>query len=523
MKIRKILFIIIFSIIIFMTFSLKVSAMTIVIDPGHGGKDSGSSYGDIVEKDVTMKIANYLKEYLNDYEGVKILMTHTGTTMSLEDRADFARNNQADLLISIHINSSNASYKNGAEAYVTYRTDLPKYNNQMTQLGNKILNNISKLGVANNGVATRVVVNSNGDSEYKYFDGSNGDYYAIIRRSMKGGHAKDLGDDFRDGSGVSAILVEHAYLSNSHDRELLDSDNDLRNLAKADCDAIVSQYGLIKNEIIDITEYLFDSKYYADMNSDLKAAFGYNENLLLNHYKVCGIREGRQASPVFDPKYYLNKYGDLKAAFGNDYYSAYSHFINCGCREGRAGSKFFDGNYYLNTYGDLQAAYNRNYTKALKHFALWGLNEGRQGSSEGKYYDQAQVDIRDFMFDANYYYNLYPDIQSVIGYNPDLLRYHYYNFGVKEGRQASPVFDPKYYLNSYNDLKSSFGNNYESAYNHFIRNGIGEGRRGSKEFDPKFYLSNYGDLSNTFGNNYSKALSHYMICGIKEGRSGSNN
>ena len=364
-----------------MTFSLKVSAMTIVIDPGHGGKDSGSSYGDIVEKDVTMKIANYLKDYLNDYEGVKILMTHTGTTMSLEDRTDFARNNQADLLISIHINSSNASYKNGAEAYVTYRTDLPKYNNQMTQLGNKILNNISKIGVANNGVATRVVVNSNGDSEYKYFDGSNGDYYAIIRRSMKGGHAKDLGDDFRDGSGVSAILVEHAYLSNSHDRELLDSDNDLRNLAKADCDAIVSQYGLIKNEIIDITEYLFDSKYYADMNSDLKTAFGYNENLLLNHYKVCGIREGRQASPVFDPKYYLNSYNDLKSSFGNNYESAYNHFIRNGIGEGRRGSKEFDPKFYLSNYGDLSNTFGNNYSKALSHYMICGIKEGRSGSN----------------------------------------------------------------------------------------------------------------------------------------------
>ena len=92
-----------------------------------------------------MTISKYLKEYLSGYAGVDVMLTHNGSTMSIEDRAEFARNNKADLLISVHINSVNETSVNGAEAYVTYRTDLPKYNQEMTSLANLILRNISKL------------------------------------------------------------------------------------------------------------------------------------------------------------------------------------------------------------------------------------------------------------------------------------------------------------------------------------------------------------------------------------------
>ena len=543
------LMILVILIFVFILFPNKVDAMTIVLDPGHGGNDSGSSSENLIEKDITLKISNYLKEYLSEYENVSVLLTHNGSTMSIQDRADFARNNNADLLVSIHINSSNASFKKGAEVYVTSRTDLPKYNKEMTELGNRILANISMIGIDNNGVSTRIAENSNGDPEYKYFDNSNGDYYGIIRRAMKGGHATDLGDDFSDGSGIPTVLVEHAYLSNSSDKQFINSDEKLKKIAKADCDAIVSYYGLSKNENIDITEYLFDSTCYADVNKDLKAAYGYDKNLLYNHYKIFGINEGRQASPIFNPKYYLNKYSDLKSAFGNNYYLAYNHFIVFGIKEGRAGSKFFDSKYYLNTYNDLKKSFNNNYTKAVKHFMLFGINEGRAGSGEFnvknyydncstyirnnlgknyiKYYEHSEganviidnaIDISEYLFDANTYYNLYSDLQVAIGYNPELLKIHYYTFGIKEGRKASCVFDPKFYLNTYTDLKNAFGENYEAAYNHFISFGINEGRAGSSEFNPKNYLNNYQDLSNVFGTNYSKALRHFIIFGRNEQR-----
>ncbi len=284
---KKVLFLFIFMlcVMILPVFSHNVKALTIVIDPGHGGNDDGASNSGLVESELTMKIATYLKEYLSEYPDLNIILTHTGQTMSLEDRADFARNNKADLMLSIHINSNQVTSLQGCEAYVTYRTDLPKYNENMTRLGNMILRNIQKLGISGIGtVQTKKVVNSENEDEYKYFDGTPGDYYGIIRRSMKGGHELGLGPNFGDGSGVPVVLIEHAYLSNSHDRAFLDSDDDLRALARADCDAVVEFYSLSKTNNIDISGYMFDSEFYYNKYEDLRNAFGYNVEALKNHY-----------------------------------------------------------------------------------------------------------------------------------------------------------------------------------------------------------------------------------------------
>ena len=62
---------------------------------------------------------------------------------------------------------------------------------------------------------------------------------------------------------------------------------------------------------IDITNYIFDARTYADLNQDLKNAFGYNEQALKNHWLNIGIGEGRQASIAFDVKYYLENYKEF--------------------------------------------------------------------------------------------------------------------------------------------------------------------------------------------------------------------
>lgn len=149
-----------------------------------------------------------------------------------------ARNNNADLYVSIHINDTTDHNVNGANVFVTSRTELPKYKEGMTILGNKILDNLNKLGIKNNGVINNKLCQDR-EPQYQYYDGSQADYYADIRHAMRGDSIDDLGQDFRDGSGIPTVLIEHCYMNNSHDVTFLDSEEDLKNLAKADADAIV--------------------------------------------------------------------------------------------------------------------------------------------------------------------------------------------------------------------------------------------------------------------------------------------
>lgn len=202
----------------------------------------------LIEKNIALKIANYLQDYLNQYYNVKVILTHDGTNFpgddTLSDRAMVARRNNADLYVSLHINDISNKSVNGANVYVTNRTELYKYKEGMTLLGNKILNNLNSLGIKNNGVINdKMCRNTDNDPKYKYYDGKNADYYGDIRYAMKG-DTSGLGADLSDGSGVSAVLIEHCYINNDYDSQFLDSDQDLKRLAEADGKAIADYFNL---------------------------------------------------------------------------------------------------------------------------------------------------------------------------------------------------------------------------------------------------------------------------------------
>lgn len=224
--------------------------IVLVIDPGHGGKMSGTvntEFG-ITEREVTLKIARYLRDYLNEYEGIKVIMTHDGLPsdyeLELPARGMIARNNNADMMISLHINDSSSLKEQGAEVFVTANNLLPKYNKESTEFGKLVLKELSKLGIENRGVKTRLC----GDvgPKWEYSDGSVADYYAVIRYPMKG-DGEDRGVDLAKGEGIPGILIEHCFMK-GNDAKYIDSEEDIQKLARADCNALVEYYGLEKKD-----------------------------------------------------------------------------------------------------------------------------------------------------------------------------------------------------------------------------------------------------------------------------------
>lgn len=223
--------------------------IVIVLDPGHGGKMSGAVNWSIKEKDINLKIARYLRDYLNQYTGIKVLMTHNGlpnnVDMELDERGMFARNNNANMVISLHMNAASNGNQNGTEAYVTANNSLPKYYEESSKLAQKIINNIEKLGIRNRGVKTRLCQDS-GD-KWTYSDGSKADYYGIIRYSMKGA-GDGIGADIAKGEGVPAIIIEHCFL-HGWDEQFYNTEEKIKKLAQADGEAIVDYYNLYKKGI----------------------------------------------------------------------------------------------------------------------------------------------------------------------------------------------------------------------------------------------------------------------------------
>jgi N-acetylmuramoyl-L-alanine amidase len=92
---------------------------TIVIDPGHGGKDPGTvgRHG-TTEKEVTLKVAVLLRDMLGKLPNTRVLMTRERDAfIELEDRAKFANAKNADLFVSIHVNSHPHKGVRGLEIY----------------------------------------------------------------------------------------------------------------------------------------------------------------------------------------------------------------------------------------------------------------------------------------------------------------------------------------------------------------------------------------------------------------------
>ena len=98
------------------------AGITIAIDPGHGGSDPGAVANGLREKDLTLAVSLALKEELESYDGVRVVMTRTTDTRpsenistDLSSRVDMAAAANADALVSIHFNSGSPIAKGAAD------------------------------------------------------------------------------------------------------------------------------------------------------------------------------------------------------------------------------------------------------------------------------------------------------------------------------------------------------------------------------------------------------------------------
>lgn len=92
---------------------------TIVIDPGHGGKDPGAiGRTGVTEKDVVLDIGLRLRRLIQERLGKKVIMTREDDTfIPLDDRTLIANSKKADLFVSIHVNSHPQRRTRGVEIY----------------------------------------------------------------------------------------------------------------------------------------------------------------------------------------------------------------------------------------------------------------------------------------------------------------------------------------------------------------------------------------------------------------------
>ncbi len=223
--------------------------LVICLDPGHDNTHVGAhneSTG-IYEEAYTLAIAKACREELQTYDNVEVIMSrgddgncpYPGTKSGVcnEHRVKTAKEQGADYYIALHLNSgSTSSY--GSEVYIS---NYSGYHNDASELASSILNELSSLGLSSRGVKIR---NTEESKDIYYSDGTIKDYYGVIRNGVV--------------YGVNSMIVEHGFIDNSHDANIIK--NQYNDIGKADATAIAKRFGLVKKGVLSFSSNLVETK-----------------------------------------------------------------------------------------------------------------------------------------------------------------------------------------------------------------------------------------------------------------------
>ncbi len=108
--------------------SVGKEEIIIVLDPGHGGKDSGAvGPSGTKEKDIVLEISKILRNDLSKYENFRIYLTrYDDRFVSLRERTEFALKKKATLFVSIHCNAALNRKSKNAKGFETYFLSLSR-------------------------------------------------------------------------------------------------------------------------------------------------------------------------------------------------------------------------------------------------------------------------------------------------------------------------------------------------------------------------------------------------------------
>lgn len=201
----------------------------VVIDAGHGGKDSGTRGQKALEKDVALKIALKVGNYIEkNVPGVKVIYTRKDDRyIALDERAEIANKNKADLFICIHANSMPGGRATGTETYVM-GPQKDKGNFELAKRENSV-----------------ILMDENYHERYEGFDPNSPESYILFSLTQSAYQessllfAKKVEDQFkfrvgRRSRGVKqagflvlwkttmpSVLIETGFLSNSTEEQFL--------------------------------------------------------------------------------------------------------------------------------------------------------------------------------------------------------------------------------------------------------------------------------------------------------------
>jgi N-acetylmuramoyl-L-alanine amidase len=209
----------------------------IVIDPGHGGLESGAKgkFG-ALEKDITLAISLKLKAVIERNLALRVELTRDkDIDVSLENRAAIANNHKADLFISIHANSSYRRKAQGSETFFLSLNATDEEARRLAYLENNSAE-LSKPLAEENQDEIRMILWDMAQSAYLKQSQSLAEIIQDELNSLLGTTNRGIKQaPFKVLTGVAcpAVLVEVAFISNPEEEKELLKESFQSNVAEA--------------------------------------------------------------------------------------------------------------------------------------------------------------------------------------------------------------------------------------------------------------------------------------------------
>jgi N-acetylmuramoyl-L-alanine amidase len=208
---------------------------TICIDAGHGGEDLGAvGKSKLLEKDVTLQISKKLKKLIESKTGLRVIMTRDqDSEVSLNSRASIANNQQAQMFVSIHVNSS---FRKSAYGSETYFVSLQATDPEALELARKENQNPEDPGAAIKNDELKMILWNMAQTEYIKESSSLAEYIQFELNELLGTRNRGVKQaPFRVlmRTAMPAVLIETSFISNSAEEKKLQSEEFLDKIAFA--------------------------------------------------------------------------------------------------------------------------------------------------------------------------------------------------------------------------------------------------------------------------------------------------
>lgn len=211
--------------------SNRKGTYTIVVDPGHGGHDSGAVGNGYREKDLALQVGIKLgKELEKDYN---VIMTRTTDVFkTLQERPEIGNVRSADLFVSVHLNSGGNSSASGTEVYYYAKKDADNYSRDVAKFNNTVDSGVAMSDYALKDINYRMNQTRSSALAQDVLDGLLNNF-SVRDRGVKNANFAVL-----RGSNSPSILIELGFVTNYSDVSQFVNDYDQERAAKAIADAI---------------------------------------------------------------------------------------------------------------------------------------------------------------------------------------------------------------------------------------------------------------------------------------------